>query len=298
MRNISILFILLATLLLFQCQPSSTSAPTDNSEAQFEANPSKETADKYLSSLALQIHNEKNADIKETLLEKGLKIATDQNLSNRLMGFLVPLVKDFPQGKNYSNNLFSLGDFMNKIKKTDASDILFKSFLSSFPNHEKAAAAKSKMTQEIANLEAFVDTIAVKIFRDPNKFGINERNARTFVDASEAYAMGNPKSPMAPANLFKAAEIAKSLKSYAKSMNLYDWVINKYPDYEKAPTALFLKGFLIENEMGQIEESRGIYKLFLEKYPNHDLADDVQFLIDNLGKSDEEILKMIEAKKK
>jgi hypothetical protein len=35
----------------------------------------------------------------------------------------------------------------------------------------------------------------------------------------------------------------------------------------------------------------------VEKYPSHDLADDVQFLLDNLGKSNEEILEMIENKK-
>ncbi len=298
MRNISILFMLLSTLVLFQCQSSTNSAPADNTAAEYEANPNKQTADKYLSSLGLSIFNEKDETKKEALLEKGLKIAKDQNMPNRLISFLVPLVKDFPSGKNYADHLFSLGDFMHSIKKHDASNILFKSFMSSFPDHKNAAAAKSKMTSEIENLDVYVDTLAARIFQNPNKFGINEDSARSFVDASEAYAMGNPSSPTAAANLFKAAEIAKSLKSYAKSMNLYDWIINKYPNYEKAPTALFLKGFLIENEMGQIEESRGVYNEFLKKYPNHDLADDVQFLIENLGKSDEEILKMIEAKKK
>lgn len=44
--------------------------------------------------------------------------------------------------------------------------------------------------------------------------------------------------------------------------------------------------------------AKSIYNEFLKKYPTHDLADDVQFLIDNLGKSDQEILEMIESKKK
>ncbi len=298
MRNIAILFILLTSFLFFQCQSSSSNAPADNTKAEYEANPSKETADKYLSSLALTIHKEEDQSQRETLLESGLKVASDQNMPNRIVSFLVPLVKDFPQGKNFASHLFGLGNFMHNIKKHDASNILFKSFMTSFPNHESVAMAKSKLTQEIDNIDVYVDTLAARIFQNPNKFGINEKNARSFVDASEAYAMGNPTNPKAAANLFKAAEIAKSLKSYAKSMNLYDWIIDKYPNYEKAPTALFLKGFLIENEMGQIEESRGIYNQFLEKYPDHDLADDVQFLIENLGKSDEEILKMIEAKKK
>ena len=81
-------------------------------------------------------------------------------------------------------------------------------------------------------------------------------------------------------------------------MSIYDWILEKYPNYEKAPTSLFLKGFIIENNIKDDVMAKEIYNKFLSDYPKHDLADDVQFLIDNLGKSDQEILEMIESKKK
>jgi TolA-binding protein len=36
------------------------------------------------------------------------------------------------------------------------------------------------------------------------------------------------------------------------------------------------------------------YEAFLKKYPNDDFADDAQFLLKNLGKSPEEIIKGFE----
>ena len=41
-----------------------------------------------------------------------------------------------------------------------------------------------------------------------------------------------------------------------------------------------------------------VYNTFLARYPDHQLRDDVQFLLDNVGKTDEEIMDMIEKNKK
>ena len=49
-----------------------------------------------------------------------------------------------------------------------------------------------------------------------------------------------------------------------------------------------------DNDMKQIDQARSIYESFLEKYPNDEVADDTQFLLNNLGKSDDEIIKGFE----
>ena len=128
--------------------------------------------------------------------------------------------------------------------------------------------------------------------------GINKDAAMQYVDACEAYALAYPDNKNTADNLFKAAEVAKSIRTFPKSLSLYDWIIEKYPNYEKAPTALFLKGFIIENNIKDDKKAGEIYRQFLSQYPKHDLADDVEFLIENIGKSDQEILEMIEAKRK
>ena len=57
--------------------------------------------------------------------------------------------------------------------------------------------------------------------------------------------------------------------------------------------ALFLKGFLLENDLKKPEKAKEIYESFMQKYPNHAMAKDVNFLIQNLGKSDKEIIEKI-----
>ena len=81
-------------------------------------------------------------------------------------------------------------------------------------------------------------------------------------------------------------------------MGLYDWIYQYFPDYKKAPLALFLKGFAMDSEFKQPAEAKKIYDQFLLEFPNDSLAKDVTFLLKNLGKSDEEILKEIEKSQK
>ena len=58
-----------------------------------------------------------------------------------------------------------------------------------------------------------------------------------------------------------------------------------------------LKGFALDSEFKQKEEAKKIYEQFLTEFPNDSLAKDVRFLLKNIGKSDEELLKEIEKKK-
>jgi len=175
---------------------------------------------------------------------------------------------------------------------------LYQSIIDNFSSYGKVEDARSGITDTFTSIDTYIFGLGEKLFIDPDNTGINRAAAMNYVDACEAYALAYPKSPKAAESLFKSAEVAKSLRTFPKSLSLYDWILEKYPNYEKAPTALFLKGFIIENNIGDDKKAREIYDQFLAEYPSNDLADDVEFLIENLGKSDEEILQMIEEKRK
>ena len=76
-------------------------------------------------------------------------------------------------------------------------------------------------------------------------------------------------------------------------MSLFDWMIDRYPNYEKSSNALFLKAYLLDEEYDRKDEARVIYEEFLEKFPDHQLASSAKFLLENIGKSDAEIYEMI-----
>ncbi|MEO1516564.1 MAG: tetratricopeptide repeat protein [Bacteroidota bacterium] len=119
--------------------------------------------------------------------------------------------------------------------------------------------------------------------------------AQQYVATCELFAKLQPDNAEAPSYLFRAAETARTTKNFNKALGLYDLIYIKYPSFAKAPQALFLKGFTLDNDLKKHDEALAVYKSFLEKHPNDEFADDTQFLIENLGRSDDEIIKSFES---
>lgn len=95
--------------------------------------------------------------------------------------------------------------------------------------------------------------------------------------------------------LMRAGGLAKTIENPNKALQLYNHVVDNMPSHAKAPTALFMTGFIYENDLGDIEKARTVYEGFLKKYPNDpDFADDAQMALKMLGKSPEEIIKSFE----
>jgi hypothetical protein len=120
-----------------------------------------------------------------------------------------------------------------------------------------------------------------------------------FIEISEGYASllrdGDKKADL----LSKAAGLAKSIGNFNKSVQLYYQVSKDMPDHAKARTALFMQGFIYENDLADPVRAKSIYEDFLKRYPaDADYADDVEMSLKNLGKSPEQLLKEFEQKNK
>ncbi len=99
--------------------------------------------------------------------------------------------------------------------------------------------------------------------------------------------------------LLKAAGLAKTVENPQKAIELYTKIADGLPQHKKAPTALFMIGFVQENDLGDIAKAKTTYEAFLQKYPNDpDFADDAQNAIKMLGKSPADIIKEFEAQNK
>ena len=206
----------------------------------------------------------------------------------------MPLLKDYPEDAKKEEYLAKLASALQDVGKRIPGDVLTKAYLDQYPSGKFKASLEAKRKEEIKDIEGYLKGMAEQIFVDPDKFGINRLSAQKYVDACEAYALGYSDSDQAPVFLYRAAEMARTLKTYPKALNIYNWIESKYPNYEKAPTTMFLKGFMLENELNQKSEAKKVYQDFLKKYPTNDLQDDVKFLLDNIDKSDEEIMKLID----
>ncbi len=98
--------------------------------------------------------------------------------------------------------------------------------------------------------------------------------------------------------LFQAGDMAMNLNMPKEAVVLFDRIMENYPDFDKAPQCLFLKGYIYENNLGNLNVAKKIYEEFLEKYPDDEFADDAEVSIKNLGKTPEELIKEFEEQQK
>lgn len=295
--------ILFATILFFaSCKNDKVANEKDNlsvGELAYNKQPTNENAETALSEVSNLIkENRDDPKIVKKLSERALDIARQNNLTNKQISFLLLLTKEYPNDPKAKTRLLELANIMYKINKKQAANVLYSGVLDRFADTDAAEEAKSKRAPEVSNVKQYLTKVGEDVFVNPDKFGINRKAAQSYVDACEAFALAYPDTKEAPEFLYKATEISRTLRTFTKSLSMYDWIIDEYPQYEKAPTAMFLKGFIIENELNNDEAAMKVYKTFLSRYPDHQLRDDVQFLLDNVGKTDEEIMDMIEKNKK
>ena len=302
MKNSRLLIVCMLCAAIFACKNEvKDSAPADalsQMEATLKSEPTLQNANKYLSEITRVLPSIKDDSAKfKSTLDKGIALAEDHNVPARSISFLLAYLKEFPKDPSSQEKMYKLASLMKGINKGHASNVLITAYAQRFPNDAKSKDITSMLTEPVADINQYVVSKGEQIFENPDQFGINKNKGQMYVDVCEAYALGLPDSDQAPVNLYKAAEIARTLRTFPKTLSIYDWIINKYPAFDKAPTALFLKGFIIENELKNTKLAKSMYEEFLQKYPSHDLADDVKFLVENIGKSNEEILQLIEDKK-
>ena len=124
----------------------------------------------------------------------------------------------------------------------------------------------------------------------------DKAKAQALVAAYEDFYKEHPDDPKSAEFLFRAGDLSKGLREANKAVALYKIVNEDFPEYEKSPLALFLQGFIYENDLGDYANAKVIYESFLEKYPDHEMAKDAKFSLQNLGKSPEELLKEFQLK--
>ena len=293
------LTILSIALFLFSCKNTDkVDIQSDNDIASFEStyrtNPTPENFNLLLQKLGSKIIAETDKEKKEALIIKSIDLCEETKNTAYINTFAIELIKTNPKSDLSKSYLLDIAKGMNEIGKTDVSSILLKGYADMFPDDARSKSIKDSLPNTYSDLHNFIKKSASKVFEKTDMNGVNKENSEKYVDLCESYALVYPQDTMSANYLFKAAEISRAMQSFAKTISLYDWISMHHPDNKNAPMALFLKGFLIENELKKPEEAKEIYQKFLAKYPNHAMSKDVSFLISNIGKSDKEIMEQID----
>lgn len=205
------------------------------------------------------------------------------------------LRKYYDSDKTPENALFLASIYKNQMNNPGVGDVGYFAFLEAFPNHEKAGFVRDSVLTRTIDLAATIDSLRSRIY-DESANRYNAEVSNEFIATCEMYGLMLPNDEKSPDLLYEAARTAGYIRSFPKAVELYEWVYSSYPDYDKASQAIFMMAFTYDNEMRNVTKAKTLYEEFLKKYPTDDFADDAQVLLQNLGKSEEEILKNLQKK--
>lgn len=122
---------------------------------------------------------------------------------------------------------------------------------------------------------------------------IDRKKAKEMIDLYKQFGEKYQTDSNANEFIFKAADIANGIGEYREAIAMYKQVSTQ-ENFRKKAVALFLQGFIFENQLKDYFQARSIYEDFLKRYPDHALADDVNYSLQNLGKTPEELIKEFE----
>tara|TARA_R110002050_G_scaffold141251_2_gene266354 strand:+ start:59448 stop:60038 length:591 start_codon:yes stop_codon:yes gene_type:complete len=107
-----------------------------------------------------------------------------------------------------------------------------------------------------------------------------------------------PNDEKTPEMIFKAGNQCVNLKRFDEALRWYNLIDVKYYSFQKRPEALYLQGFVYDTYKNEFGNAKEKYERLIKLYPNHTLAPQAKQSIENLGLTDEEIIRKFEANKK
>lgn len=161
-------------------------------------------------------------------------------------------------------------------------------------NEEKTAVQPPKEAPRqmfLNRIEQYEAKMHKSVVLDPNMAG-------AVVMAYSDFAKNFPDDSLTPDFLFKAGEISTATQQYAQALTYYETITTKYPEFKLTPESLYLQGYLLDNFLNDEAKAKVIYEMVIAKYPGLPYASDAKAAIQNLGKSDEELIREFEKKNK
>ncbi len=302
MRYLYIIAGVLLLSLMYHCKAEEKQdIELQTLEKAFYENQDWESYNLYIGKIKERLENaELKAERRKKLLLDGVKAAETMRNFPDAVHFQIALIRDFYEDPETPDRLFHLANLYNGLGEKEAAAIILAGIVKTFPNTPEAEKAQNALAPDFPGIAAYIDTLKQRFKEHSTEDQPNLEWTKIIMNAAEAAALAVPHdTSLVPALLFNASILGQNLNAPQRSLELCKWLYDKYPDHPKyGPLAIFNLGVLYENKFKDTATARKYYTEFIQKYPNHYLADDADFLLKNIGKSEEEILKEILEKKK
>lgn len=116
---------------------------------------------------------------------------------------------------------------------------------------------------------------------------------KTYVKFSELYPGDKEKSPE---YLYKAAALSRAVKLPVKAIKLYDQILSRYPNWEKAPEVAFLIAFTYDEDINSPDLAEEAYRKVMEDFPGDHWAVQAEQRLATIHMSDEDLIEYFQNK--
>ncbi len=161
-----------------------------------------------------------------------------------------------------------------------------------------AETAKEDVTSESPSRDVYIAEIRKSETSMHSSTLLDKTVAADAIKKYSAFVEIFPGDSLSPDYLFKAAEISTAIEQYPQALKFYERVHTGYPNFELVQESLYLQGYVLDNFMNQDAKAKLIYEDVIKKYPESTYASDAKAAIQNLGKSDEQLIEEFRKKNK
>jgi len=142
--------------------------------------------------------------------------------------------------------------------------------------------------------KAEMDKYTELLFQDSTQ--LNIEHANKLLNAYDQYIVHHSFQSDSKEIMFKAGELAKALNKPHIAIKYFNQLLERDPNHEKAPVALFYKAMIIGDVLHEDELAIKTYEEFIQKYPDHPFVESAKQSIALQGKSLDDIVKEFEKK--
>jgi TolA-binding protein len=155
-----------------------------------------------------------------------------------------------------------------------------------------SACGEKKPLDEKTVLESQIDSLEALLLND--SLEVDQNAAAAAIKAYLKYAdtYGSTDSNAAD-YLFKAADVMRGMFRYEDAVQTLELVIKRFPNSNKAPTALFYAGFILHADIQHNQKAMVYFQRLIDEFPTHPLSDDARNLMPLLNLSDEQLLEFL-----
>ena len=161
---------------------------------------------------------------------------------------------------------------------------------------EKNEEVKDTIVDTLEERIALIDNYSLILANDTT--GVHREVAEKLLLAYEEFLRHHSFESISKEYQFRAGELAKAINKPHLAIKHLNGLLERDPDHERAPLALFYKATIVGDMLNEDENAKMYYQEFIDKYPDHPLAESAKESIKLQGKSLDEIVEEFEKKNK